>query len=138
MSGAWTPARVSAFREGFDEFKYYVKINSKETGGGTVLGEHRYHAQLMFEDAVFGALAEDIHDIYILKSRQLGISTISRALSIYWLGMNDGLRGSMVFDTAYNTQIARREIEEVIAELPKGLGFPRVKKSNRDALILEN
>ena len=137
MSG-WPVAKVSAFRESFNEFRYHVKINSKETGGGTVLGEQIYRAQVMFDDAVFYALENDIHEVYCLKSRQLGISTDVRAFSAFWLGMHDGLRGSMVFDTAYNTQMARREIEEVIDGLPKGLHFPPIKGRNRDALVFEN
>ena len=44
----------------------------------------------------------------------------------------------MVFDTAYNTQMARREIEEIINGLPPRFKFPRIKSQNRDALVLEN
>jgi hypothetical protein len=134
----WSPEKVSAFRESFNEFRYHVKINSKETGGGTVLAEHIYLAQTMFDDAVFYALERDIHDVYCLKSRQLGVSTDARAFSTFWLGMHDGLRGAMVFDTSYNTQLARREVEEVIDGLPKKLHFPKIKGRNRDALVLEN
>jgi hypothetical protein len=103
-----------------------------------VLGDCVYTAQRMFDDAVFGALSEDIHDVYVLKSRQLGISTNARALSTFWLGVHEGLRGAMVFDTAYNTQLARREVEEVLGALPAKLKFPKVKGSNRDALVLDN
>lgn len=138
MAEGWNPAKVAAFRDGFEEFKHHVRINSKETGAGTVLSDNIYRAQVMLEDAVFSALEEDIHDIYVLKSRQLGISTDYRALSTFWLGMHDGLRGAMVFDTAYNTQLARREIEEVLNGLPKKLKFPRVRSQNRDALVFEN
>lgn len=137
LSGAWNPEKVEAFRSAFYEFLNHVNISSKELGQ-IVLGEHLYYAQHMFYEAVFGALSRDIHDISVLKSRQLGISTGTRALTLFWLGMHDGLRGTMVFDTAFNTQAARREIEEILDGLPSGLGFPRIKSRNRDVLTLEN
>lgn len=136
--GGWNPEKVAVFRDSFERFLEHVKINSKELGGGTVLAEHIYRAQQMFLDGVFDALSEDIHDIYVLKSRQLGLSTITRALSLFWLGMHDGLQGAMVFDTAYNTSRARREIIDIIAALPSALKFPTIIDNNRDALVLSN
>lgn len=135
---AWTPEKSVAFREAFYDFLSHVRINSKELGGNTVLGDHIYRAQRIFLDAVFDALSEDIHDVYVLKSRQLGLSTISRALSLFWLGMHDGLQGAMVFDTAKNTANAKFEITTVLRKLPDSLKFPRIESSNRDGLILEN
>lgn len=135
---AWTPSRIDDFRNGFHEFVQHVRINSKELGGNTCLGDHVYRAQNMFLETVFESLAEDIHDISILKSRQLGISTITRALSLFWLGIHDGLQGALVFDTAYNTSAARREIVGIINNLPARLHFPPIRDNNRDALILEN
>lgn len=135
---AWTPEKSAAFREAFYDFLSHVRINSKELGGNTVLGDHIYRAQRIFLDAVFDALSEDIHDVYVLKSRQLGLSTISRALSLFWLGMHDGLQGAMVFDTAKNTANAKFEITTVLRKLPDSLKFPRIESSNRDGLILEN
>lgn len=138
MTGAWNPTKVAAFREGFSEFLNHIYISSKETGGRTVLGESLYRAQHMFYDSILDGLSVDIHEFYTLKSRQLGISTGTRALSLFWLGIHDGLRGAMVFDSSFNTAAARREIEETLDNLPKSLGFPAIKSRNRDALVLEN
>jgi hypothetical protein len=135
---AWNPSRVAAFRDGFFDFLQHIQISSKETGGHTVLGDHLYRAQHMFYDAVLDGLSEDVHEFFILKSRQLGISTGTRALSLFWLGIHDGLRGAMVFDSSFNTSSARREIEETLDNLPKKLGFPKIKSRNRDHLILDN
>ena len=139
MSGAWNPEKVKVFRESFYDFLQHVEISSRDTGS-TVLGDCLYRAQTMFYDTVFDALAEDVHDIYCLKSRQLGISTSTRALTLFWLGMHDGLRGTMVFDTSFNTQAARGEIIEILSNLPAKLKFPCIKKggSNRNILMLEN
>ena len=136
-STAWNAAKVIAFREAFEVFLYYVKIDSKEEGE-IPLGGHLYDAQLRFLDAVFDALAHDIHDIYVLKSRQLGLSTVSRALTVFWIGMHPGLRGSVILDSPPHRDDARREIEEIISRLPASLNFPAVKSANRDSLRLMN
>lgn len=137
MSG-WNRQKVEDFRESFLEFLRYVRIDSKELGGGAILGDNIYRAQTMFLDAVFDALADDIHDIYILKSRQLGLSTISRALSLFWLGVHSGLKGAVVLDTGRNSQSARREIVGMIRGLPKSFRFPKIDKDDRDMLGLDN
>lgn len=137
MTGAWNPGKVQVFRESFFDFLKLVTISSKERGQ-MILGESLYRAQAMFYDAIFDGLSEDIHDFYTLKSRQLGMSTGTRALSVFWLGMHEGLRGAMVFDTARNTYSARLEIEETINNLPASLKFPKIKSRNRDGIVLEN
>lgn len=137
MAG-WNPEKTEAFRQSFINFLNYVKINSKETGGGTILGDHIYGAQKRFLDCIFDGLSEDIHDFKILKSRQLGLSTISRALSVFWLGMHPGLQGAMVFDTFAHRDEARAEIMDMIRELPEKLKFPKIEKDSRDFLRLSN
>jgi len=134
----WNQSKTTAFRAAFMDFLKYVKINSKETGSDTVLADAIYEAQQRFLDCIFDGLAEDIHDFKILKSRQLGVSTMSRALSMFWLGMNPGLQGAMVFDTQAHREEARNEIMTMIRNLPAHLNFPTVKKDSRDMLILSN
>lgn len=136
---AWTPEKVAVFREAFLEFARFFPISSKEDGD-IMLGDHLYRAQWRFLDAVFEGLSNDIHDFYVLKSRQLGLSTITRGLSLFWLGMHDGLRGGMVFDSSRNTASSRLEIEQALEQLPSHLRFPGIKKGgrNRERLILDN
>lgn len=134
----WPAEKVRVFREAFFEFLNEVYINSKDLGGHTCLGKHIFMAQRMFLDDLCAGLEEGIHDFYILKSRQLGMSTISRALSTFWLGIHDGLQGAIVFDTDKNRSQARREIESMIDNLPDKIKFPRIKSRNRDGLTLYN
>jgi hypothetical protein len=135
---AWNAEKVVAFREAFEEFLGYLRINSKEKGGDYRLADGLYEAQYRLLDAVFDGLAEDIHDFKCLKSRQLGISTITRALVIFWLGMHRGMQGAMIFDTDAHKEEAREEIEQMISSLPQDLGFPRILKLNRYNLALSN
>jgi hypothetical protein len=135
---AWTPQKVEIFKEQYFEFRHHVHINSKDLGGGAVLGEHTFLSQRMLLDAIFEALAEDKHDIKVLKSRQLGVSTETRALSLFWLGVHDGLQGAMVYDSDPNKLAARRDLVYVINSLPAKLKFPRIAGDNRDGLVLSN
>ena len=137
QSSAWTPEKASSFRAAFEEFLYYVEIDSKEEGP-IALGGKLYDAQIRFLDTVFDALAEDIRAIYVLKSRQLGLSTASRALTVFWLGMHDGLNGAIILDTNPHKEDARREIEAIVKKLPAKLKFPTIESANRDSLRLSN
>jgi hypothetical protein len=137
VEGGWTRKKRKAFEAGFREFLNHVTINSKDTGP-IILGQHLFDAQERFIKAVFDALEEDIHDIYVLKSRQLGASTLTRAFSVFWLGMHPGLTGGLVFDTDFNKKSARREIENMIRSLPPEMQFPAIEASNREGLTLTN
>ena len=136
-SKGWTPERVAVFREEFGGFLNVCKVNSKEVGP-MVLGENLYDAQNRFLDFVFDCLSKDIHDIKHLKSRQLGVSTISRALTLFWAGVHDGLRGYMVYDTQPHTEEARLELIEMLVNLPAEYAFPRIARQNRYMVRLEN
>jgi hypothetical protein len=137
-AGAWNADKVEAFRAAFFEFLGYLRINSKEKGGDYCLADGIYEAQYQFLDTIFDGLTEDIHDFKCLKSRQLGISTVSRALVIFWLGMHRGMQGAMIFDTEAHKEEAREEIEQMIQSLDPDLGFPRILKLNRYNLSLSN
>lgn len=137
MAG-WSKAKRNAFEESFHLFLKNAYINSKDKGARTCLGDNLYAAQLAFFKNVFDGLEDDIHKYKCLKSRQLGMSTATRALSVFWLGMHDGLSGAMVMDTAFNKTQGRREIESIIDNLPPRLGFPKIKSRNRDGLTLMN
>jgi len=133
----WSKKKRRAFEAGFREFLNHVTINSKDYGK-MILGKHLFDAQERFITCIFDGLEEGIHDFYILKSRQLGASTLTRAFSTFWLGMHDGLTGGIVFDTDFNKKSARREIENMIRDLPPDMKFPTVMAANREGVTLSN
>lgn len=140
MSG-WNAEKVDAFKAAFTDFLGKITIDSKDTGGGTVLGDNIYYAQQRFLDALWEALAIDIHDLKCLKSRQLGISTIVKPLVLFWMGIHDGLQGAMIFDTDAHKESARRDIETMIKELHENhpsYKFPTIVRSNRYGFLLSN
>lgn len=137
-SSEWNTERVDAFRDAFYEFLPYVTINSKETGAATELAPNMYRAQEILYNEIFDALSNDIHNIYVLKSRQLGVSTAIRPLMTFWTGIHPGLIGAMVYNTAFNTGVARREITTTIRNLPSRLRFPTIIEDNRSGLTLSD
>ena len=137
MTEGWSNEKRCATENAFYQFLNRCYINSKDLGR-ICLGEHLYQGQRDAITEIFDALEEGIHKIYILKSRQLGISTIIRALIIFLLGIHRGLKGAIVFDTDNNKTESRAEIEVMIEDLPDSLKFPDIKSTNRQGLTLKN
>ncbi len=137
MNIGWSREKRERFEENFYSFLSSCYINSKNTGF-TCLGENLYDGQKKFITTVLDGLENDIHKFYVLKSRQLGLSTISRALSVFYIGIHRGLGGALVFDTSENKDAARAELEAMIDDLPKKLKFPAVASTNRVGLTLVN
>jgi hypothetical protein len=138
MSQGWTHKKRDTVETAFYQYLNCCWINSKDSPDPICLGENLYDGQRHLIDQIFDALEEDIHDIYVLKARQLGISTLIRALSIFLIGIHRGLKGAIVFDTAENKNESRAEIEVMINDLPKSLKFPSIKQNNRGGLTLSN
>src|SRR5258705_10764468 len=136
MAG-WSKRKRTVVEKAFYDFLNRCFVNSKDSGR-ICLGEELYDGQRRFITAVFDALEADIHKIFVLKSRQLGISTIARALTIFLLGLHNALKGAIVVDTDQNKQESRAELEVMIDELPSSLKFPMIKGNNRAGLTLDN
>lgn len=136
MAG-WSRAKRLQVEKAFYQFLDRAYVYSKDLGRICV-GEYLYKGQRRLITEIFDALEQDIHDIYILKSRQLGISTIIRFLTTFLIGINPGLKGAIIFDDDKNKNQSRSELETVIAELPQKLKFPVVKKNNRYGVELAN
>lgn len=137
MAG-WSREKRVAFEEAFYAYLNHAEINSKDHGEPIILGQYLMYGQRLFITAIFDGLENDIHDFYCLKSRQLGITTIIRALCAFFLGVHRGLTGALVFDTNSNKNLARDELVTIIKALPAKLKFPGIVKDNRDGLALAN
>ena len=137
MAG-WSHQKRVAFEKAFYVYLDYCEINSKDHGEPIILGKYLMYGQRVFITAIFDGLERDIHDFYCLKSRQLGITTIIRALCAFFLGVHRGLTGALVFDTNENKNLARDELVTIIKALPDQIKFPGIEKDNRDGLTLKN
>ncbi len=134
---SWTKQKRERVEAAFYAYLNKCYVNSKDAGQ-ICLGECLYQGQIDVITQIFDALEAGIHKIFILKSRQLGISTIIRALVIFLLGVHKGLKGAIVFDTDNNKAESRAEIEVMINDLPDNLRFPAIASNNRAGLTLSN
>ena len=124
----------------FDLAKFYkfcaeLKIETKEEGlkkMGKLLGTQTY----VMEEIDKG-LKEDVHFFVILKGRQLGITTVSLALDLYWQFTHPGWQGTLVSDTEENRDMFRSTLGMYIDGLPKEYKIPLVAH-NRNQMVLKN
>jgi len=119
----------------FYQFCSELKIETKEQGlrkMDNLLGTQTY-----VMDEIAGGLAEGIHFFVILKGRQLGITTISLALDLYWHYINSGLNGTLVTDTEENRDMFRGTLGAYMDGLPKEYKIP-ILAHNRNSLALKN
>ena len=119
----------------FYRFCSQLKIETKEQGlkkMDTLLGTQTY-----VMDEIAKGLAEDVHFFVILKGRQLGITTISLALDLYWHFVHAGLQGTLTTDTEENRDMFRSTLGMYMEGLPKEFRIPLVAH-NRNQLSLKN
>ena len=124
----------------FDLKKFYkfcseLKIETKEEGlkkMGKLLGTQTY---VMGEIAK--GLENDVHFFVILKGRQLGITTVSLALDLYWQFTHPGWQGTLVADTEENRDMFRSTLGMYMDGLPKEYKIPLVAH-NRNQMVLKN
>jgi hypothetical protein len=123
----------------FLDFIGNMTISSKELDSAkpVPLLDVLYTAQYRFMEEVAEGLDRGIHDFKCLKSRQLGVSTISLALDVFWASVHDKLQGALITDTDGNRDKFRILIEQYIESLPRGLRVG-IKQHNRNNLVLMN
>lgn len=135
MAG-WGPAKVASFKSGLAEFLSHIRIDSKDTGGRSEL--KLFLAQKRFLTGIFDGLENDIHDFTCLKSRQLGVSTVSWALDLFWVGVHSGIKGAIIFDTDGNKEDARQQLVRFLESFPPGFDFPKIIRHYRGGIVLNN
>ena len=119
----------------FYKFCSQLKIETKEQGlrrMDNLLGTQTY-----VMDEISKGLADDIHFFVILKGRQLGITTISLALDLYWHFTHPGLQGTLTTDTEENRDMFRTTLAMYMEGLPKEYRIPLLAH-NRNQLSLKN
>ena len=99
---------------------------------GTLLGTQKY----VMEEITKG-LERDVHFFVILKGRQLGITTVSLALDLYWQFTHPGWQGTLVADTEENRDMFRSTLGMYMDGLPKEYKIPLVAH-NRNQMVLKN
>lgn len=134
--------RVTRWMKPFEDFITHMRIDSKEIAA---VDEHGspldlWGSQRIFLNELSYGLEEGQHTFMCLKSRQMGISTISLAIDIFWMLVHPGMMGALVTDTEANRNIFRAMIERYIKNLPAELVGEKFKlpRVNRDFVQFPN
>lgn len=126
----------------FDEFIQNLRINSKEEstadGSGTKLD--LWESQRRFMQEVAHGLDRGVRTFYCLKSRQLGITTVSLAIDIFWMALNPGMTGALVTENEANRDKNRKVLKQYIESFPEGYFGDKfgIKSDNRNAMSFTN
>jgi hypothetical protein len=120
----------------FYQFCKHLKIESKEQGMIT-LGETLLGTQTYVIDEVAKGINDGVHFFVVLKGRQLGITTISLAMDLYWHFLNPGMQGTLTTDTEENREQFRSTLQMYMDGLPKEYKIPLVSH-NRNQMVLKN
>jgi|SRR5215469_3387270 len=118
----------------FESFLKEIRIDSKETGIGPLVP---YESQKRFLAEISRGLENGVHDFVCLKARQLGISTMSLAIDLFWLFAHPGLQGALVTDTEDNRDKFRVILNRYLESLPKSWRV-ETRSHNRGSLVLSN
>lgn len=131
----WLPA--------FKKFIKFLKIQSKDApsgldGAGADL--NLYGSQMRFLEEMAAGLAEGVRIFYCLKSRQLGVTTISLAIDVFFLAMFPGTRAALIVDESRNAESFRRIVELYVKSFPDGFfgGKFDILKNNRVGITFSN
>lgn len=126
----------------FEAFIKDLRINSKEYTNEDDRGIRLelWESQRRFLKCIGEGLDLGIRKFYALKSRQLGATTLSLAIDLFWLAMNRGLTGALVTDTEKNRDANRKIIEHYIRSFPEeyfGEDF-KIVQANRQMMAFSN
>ena len=119
----------------FLKFCSKLRIETKEHGTQTL--SHLLGSQEYVIREIASGLAEDKHFFVILKARQLGITTLTLALDLYWMFLYPAMQASLVSDTDSNKETFRTTLQMYMHGLPPEWKVP-VVQHNRNQLTLKN
>jgi Terminase RNaseH-like domain len=120
----------------FYRFCRELKVETKELGIQR-LGQRLLGSQTYVMEEIAKGLNQGTHFFVILKGRQLGITTISLALDLYWHFKNPGFQGTLTTDTEENRDQFRTTLAMYMDGLPPEYKIP-LMTHNRNQMVLKN
>lgn len=119
----------------FYEFCSQLRIESKEHG--LIRLDHLLGTQTYAMNEIGKGLEEGIHFFVILKGRQMGITTLSLALDLYWLFIHPGLQGTLTTHDEESRDMFKSTLSMYMESLPVRYRIPIVQH-NRNQLVLKS
>ena len=95
----------------------HLRIQSKHAAkdpDGTGIPLKMWTSQRMVMEKIADGLERGVHVFYILKSRQLGVTTITLAIILFWLALHPNTIGIYVADNDGNAEKARATIKKYV------------------------
>jgi hypothetical protein len=118
------------------DFLTALQINTKERGL-IPLGPNLLGTQKRLLQEVQRGMQDGVHEFVTLKSRQIGISTLSLAVDMYWLFRYEGTPGALItHDEPARDQF--RAILELYYENLPDVWKMGIVQHNRNQLVLDN
>jgi hypothetical protein len=126
----------------FTKFIRNLRIQSKHAESdpdGTGIPLRLWTSQRMALEKIAQGLEDGIHVFYILKSRQLGITTITMAIILFWLALHPNTIGIYVADNEDNAEKGRATIRKYVQSLAAFMGKSfSISKFNRHTIGFSN
>lgn len=122
--------------EEFYQFCNDLRIDTKEQGKIS-LGRSFMKSQRRLINEIGSGLENGIHEFVTLKARQLGISTASLALDLYWAGKFHGVSGALITHDQPALEQFRTTLEMYYQSLPPGKKR-RIRSHNRNQLVFNH
>ncbi len=122
------PSSASASTEWlplFVNFISHLTIESRETGQ-TILGDSLWGSQRRVLIDLGKGMDKGIRDFTILKSRQLGETTLLLAIDLFWLFLHPGIHGVLLIDDEGNRDKFRVILRQYANSLPRNMRYPIV------------
>lgn len=135
-------AKASKWIPIFEEFIKDLRITSKEETSEDDKGSRLvlWNGQRRFLDFIGSGLDDGIHKFYCLKSRQLGITTISLAVDVFWAAFHKNMLGALISDNEDNREKNRSVIKRYVDSFPEGYFGDDfyITKNNRNYIEFSN
>ena len=111
-----------------------LRVDTRDRGLISLAWDDLFGCQKYFVEQIAIGLSEGVHSFVVLKGRQMGITTISLALDLYWLFSHSGVSGSLVTHDEESAQMFKTTLAMYIESLPKSAKLP-LEKHNRHELV---
>lgn len=105
----------------FKDFMGELRIQSKEVAADDERGSQLklWGSQRIFLEQICAGMDDGVRNFFCLKSRQLGCTTISLAIDLFWLAMHPRMLGVVVADTEANRDFFRKTLQNYHKSLPE-------------------
>jgi hypothetical protein len=131
------PHSSSTLRDGIYHLLSAVEIDTKEQGRIHV---EPWPSQRLVIDGVCDAINNGIHEVIVLKCRQVAITTVCSVIELFWALANPGTQGAIIADRTDNLERLRRIFASLLQTLPPAWrgAEHEIIQNNRTGLAFKN